>query len=192
MKTEEPQEPQDPPKKSPKPLRPKTLRTAFLCFGLAAWMLVLAFLSVPLYQWFCQVTGFGGVTQIATSGNGPILEETMEVRFDASLAEDMPWEFAPVDRKVEVRIGETITIFYEAYNPTDAPTAGQATFNVYPYSMGSYFSKIECFCFQKQVLEAGERVQMPVTFFIDADMMTDEDAQAVRAVTLSYTFHVSD
>ncbi len=184
MKTEEPQEP---PKKSPKPLR-----TAFLCFGLAAWMLVLAFLSVPLYQWFCQVTGFGGVTQIATSGNGPILEETMEVRFDASLAEDMPWEFAPVDRKVEVRIGETITIFYEAYNPTDAPTAGQATFNVYPYSMGSYFSKIECFCFQKQVLEAGERVQMPVTFFIDADMMTDEDAQAVRAVTLSYTFHVSD
>ena len=187
MKTEEPQEPQEPPKKSPKPLR-----TAFLCFGLAAWMLVLAFLSVPLYQWFCQVTGFGGVTQIATSGNGPILEETMEVRFDASLAEDMPWEFAPVDRKVEVRIGETITIFYEAYNPTDAPTAGQATFNVYPYSMGSYFSKIECFCFQKQVLEAGERVQMPVTFFIDADMMTDEDAAAVRAVTLSYTFHVSD
>ncbi len=92
MKTEEPQEP---PKKSPKPLR-----TAFLCFGLAAWMLVLAFLSVPLYQWFCQVTGFGGVTQIATSGNGPILEETMEVRFDASLAEYMQCEFSTVDRKV--------------------------------------------------------------------------------------------
>jgi cytochrome c oxidase assembly protein subunit 11 len=104
----------------------------------------------------------------------------------------MPWEFTPVAREMEVRIGETGLAFYEAYNPTDRPVAGQASYNVTPYTAGGFFEKIHCFCFEEQVLQPGERVQMPVTFFVDPEIVEDVDGQYVHTITLSYTLYEID
>jgi cytochrome c oxidase assembly protein subunit 11 len=152
----------------------------------------LAWASVPFYDWFCRVTGFGGITQVADSGSEIVLSETVKVRFDASLERDMPWEFKPVQREIEIQIGATGLAFYEAYNPTDKPVAGTASYNVTPYEAGGFFSKIDCFCFEEQVLMPGERVQMPVTFFVDPEIIEDRDAKYTKVITLSYTFYEKD
>ena len=120
------------------------------------------------------------------------LDQTIKVRFDGSLNEDMPWEFKPVVNEMELRIGETGLAFYEAYNPTDHPVAGQASYNVTPYAAGAFFEKIECFCFTEQVLAPGERVQMPVSFFVDPEIVEDRDGKYVHTITLSYTFYEID
>ena len=160
--------------------------------GVIAFMGALAWASVPLYDWFCRVTGFGGTTQVAEQASDEILEETIRVRFDASLARNMPWQFRPVEPHMDVRIGETGLAFYEAYNPTDKPVAGSASYNVAPYEAGGFFSKIDCFCFEEQVLAPGERVQMPVTFYVDPEIIADRDAKYVHTITLSYTFYQID
>ena len=152
----------------------------------------LAWASVPFYDWFCRVTGFGGVTGVAEAGSDEILEQTIKVRFDASKERDFPWEFTPVQREMTVRIGETGLAFYEAYNPTDRPVAGAASYNVTPYSAGGFFEKIQCFCFNEQILQPGERVQMPVTFFVDPEIVEDRDGKYVHTITLSYTFYEID
>lgn len=152
----------------------------------------LGWASVPLYDLFCRVTGYGGTTAVSDGGNLEILDRTINVRFDASKARDMPWEFKPVQREMEIRIGETGLAFYEAYNPTSYPVAGTASYNVAPFAAGLYFAKIECFCFQEQVLMPGERMIMPVTFYVDPDMVNDIEAKGIPEITLSYTFHVTD
>jgi cytochrome c oxidase assembly protein subunit 11 len=129
---------------------------------------------------------------VADSGSDEILDETITIRFDASLASDMPWHFKPMQREMELKIGETGLAFFEAYNPTDHPVAGSASYNVTPYEAGGFFTKIDCFCFEEQVLAAGERVQMPVTFFVDPEIVTDRDAKYVHTITLSYTFYEID
>lgn len=160
--------------------------TVMVTMGALAWI------SVPFYDWFCKVTGFGGVTSVAQSGSDEILQETIIVRFDASLARDMPWEFKPILREMELRIGETGLAFYEAYNPTDQVVAGTASFNVAPFQAGGHFTKISCFCFEQQILQPGERVLMPVTFFVSPEITRDRDAKFVKHITLSYTFHQTD
>jgi cytochrome c oxidase assembly protein subunit 11 len=157
--------------------------------GVVFFMASMAWASVPFYDWYCRVTGFGGVTQVASGGSEIILGETVKVRFDASLERDMPWEFKPVQREIEIRIGATGLAFYEAYNPTDKPVAGTASYNVTPYEAGGFFSKIDCFCFEEQILMPGERVQMPVTFFVDPEIVEDRDAKYTKVITLSYTFY---
>lgn len=152
----------------------------------------LAWASVPFYDWFCRVTGFGGTPGQVAGAEGDVLDQTIKVRFDGSLNEDMPWEFKPVVNEMELRIGETGLAFYEAYNPTDHPVAGQASYNVTPYAAGAFFEKIECFCFTEQVLAPGERVQMPVSFFVDPEIVEDRDAKYVHTITLSYTFYEID
>ncbi|WP_170379101.1 cytochrome c oxidase assembly protein [Ruegeria atlantica] len=152
----------------------------------------LAWAAVPFYDWFCRVTGFGGTVGVAETAPEDILDRKVTVRFDASKAKSMAWEFKPVEREMEVRIGETGLAFYEAHNPTDRPIAGQASYNVAPYSAGGYFQKIACFCFEEQVLQPGERVQMPVTFFVDPEMVEDLEAKYVHTITLSYTFYEID
>jgi len=160
--------------------------------GVVVTMGALAWASVPFYNWFCKVTGFGGVTSVAQSGSDEILQETIIVRFDASLERDMPWEFKPLQREIELRIGETGLAFYEAYNPTDRVIAGTASFNVVPFQAGGHFTKISCFCFEQQVLQPGERALMPVTFFVSPEITRDRDAKFVNHITLSYTFHETD
>ena len=104
----------------------------------------------------------------------------------------MPWEFKPMQREVEIRLGETGLAFFEAYNPTDRPVAGQAAYNVTPYEAGGFFDKIDCFCFTEQVLQPGERVEMPVTYFVDPEILQDRDAKYTNVITLSYTFYEID
>jgi len=155
-------------------------------------MLAMSFAAVPFYDWFCRVTGFGGVTQTAVDESDEILERNITVPFDGSLDSNIDWEFKPTQRKMTLRIGETGLAFYEAHNLTDKVIAGTASFNVYPYSAGYYFNKIECFCFEMQVLQPGETVQMPVTFYVDPEIIDDREAKFVNNITLSYTFHATD
>jgi cytochrome c oxidase assembly protein subunit 11 len=152
----------------------------------------LAWASVPFYDWFCRVTGFGGTTGVSTVASDEILEQTIKVRFDASLHSNMRWDFKPEVREMEIRIGETGLAFYEAHNPTDKPIAGQASYNVAPYQAGYFFNKIDCFCFEEQVLQPGETVMMPVSFYVDPEIVTDRDAKYVHTITLSYTFYEID
>lgn len=167
-------------------------RTALQLTGVAVLMASLSFAAVPFYDWFCRVTGFGGTTATAAVAPDTVLDRTMSVRFDASLERGMPWQFKPAQREMEVRIGEVGLAFYEAYNPTDKPVAGTASYNVTPYAAGGYFTKIDCFCFEMQVLAPGERVQMPVTFYVDPAIVNDREGRFVRQITLSYTFHTTD
>jgi cytochrome c oxidase assembly protein subunit 11 len=167
-------------------------RTAAKLAGVAIVMVSLSFAAVPFYDWFCRTTGYGGTTGVAETGSDLILDRTIKVRFDASVERGMPWEFTPVEREMTLRIGETGLAFYEAYNPTDRVVAGTASYNVTPDAAGAYFEKIACFCFEMQVLQPGERVQMPVTFFVDPGIVTGRDAQYVKEITLSYTFHETE
>ena len=152
----------------------------------------LAWASVPFYDWFCRVTGCGGATNVAESGSDVILDETIIVRFDASLDRDMPWTFKPAQREMELRIGETGLAFYEAHNPSDVPVAGSAAYNVTPYEAGAFFNKIACFCFEEQILQPGETVMMPVSFFVDPAIVDDREGQYVHTITLGYTFYEID
>ncbi len=167
-------------------------KTAALAASVVVLMGSLAWASVPFYDWFCRVTGFGGVPAQADAGSDVVLDRTVTVGFDASLARGMPWEFRPIQREMEIRIGETGLAFYEAWNPTGHPVAGSASYNVVPYEAGGFFTKIDCFCFEEQVLQPGERVRMPVTFYVDPAIVTDRDASGVHRITLSYTFHEID
>jgi len=167
-------------------------KTVIQTVSVVIFMGAMAWASVPFYDWFCRVTGFGGITQVAESGSDTVLSETVKVRFDASLERNMPWEFKPAQREMEIQIGATGLAFYEAYNPTDRPVAGTASYNVTPYEAGSFFSKIDCFCFEEQILMPGERVQMPVTFFVDPEIVDDRDAKYTKVITLSYTFYEKD
>lgn len=170
----------------------RNTKTLLLTLGTVVFMGAMAWASVPFYNWFCRVTGFGGVTNTATAGSDIILDKTVKVRFDANTDPDMPWQFKPVQREMELKIGETGLAFYEAYNPTDRPIAGTASYNVAPFEAGYFFTKIDCFCFTMQVLQPGERVQMPVTFYVDPEIVDDRDAKYIHRITLSYTFYETD
>ena len=167
-------------------------KTVVKLLSVVVVMGALAWAAVPAYNMFCKVTGFGGVTGVADQASDTILDRTVKIRFDASKDRDFPWEFKSVQTQMTLRIGETGLAFFEAYNPTDRVIAGQASYNVTPYSAGGYFDKIACFCFTLQVLQPGERVQMPVTFFVDPDIVNDREAKYVHTITLSYTFHETD
>ncbi len=158
----------------------------------AAAMLLLAFASVPLYRMFCQVTGYGGTTQRATAPSEIVLNRTVTIRFDANVSPGLGWAFAPVENTRTVRIGETSMAYYRATNTSQGALTGTASFNVAPDQMGSYFNKLECFCFTEQRLEPGQSVDMPVSFFVDPAMMKDKDAAHLNTITLSYTFFPVD
>lgn len=168
--------------------RRRNLRVAVSMASLAVGMVGLSYAAVPLYQLFCQVTGYGGTTQRAERAPDTVLDRTITVRFDANVGRGLGWSFRPVQRQQVLKIGESSLAFYEAKNLTQRTLTGTATFNVSPQAAGSYFSKIECFCFTEQTLEPGERADMPVTFFIDPDIVNDPEARNIQEITLSYTF----
>ncbi|MEN8895582.1 MAG: cytochrome c oxidase assembly protein [Yoonia sp.] len=167
-------------------------RTLAQTVSVVFMMGALAWASVPFYDWFCRVTGFGGITNVAEYESDVILDQTITVRFDASLDRGMPWTFKPAQREMTLRIGETALAFYEAQNPTDRPVAGSAAYNVTPYEAGGFFDKIDCFCFEQQILQAGETVMMPVSFFVDPAIVDDREGQYVHTITLGYTFYEID
>jgi cytochrome c oxidase assembly protein subunit 11 len=164
------------------------LRVAAACVVFFASMVGAAYASVPLYRLFCQVTGFGGTPQIATAAPEQVLARSVKVRFDGNVNGGLPVKFGPVEREVEVRLGESRQISFTAKNMSSAPVKAIATFNVTPTIAGGYFNKLQCFCFNETTLKPGETLDMPVLFFVDPAMMDDAEAAKVTTITLSYTF----
>ena len=152
-------------------------------------MVGLAYASVPLYQLFCEVTGYGGTITQKAANPAKITNQVIAIRFDANTNKKLPWSFKPVQKRMTVRLGEPNLAFYKAQNLGNALVTGTASFNVTPFKAGEYFSKIECFCFTDQTLEPGEVAEMPVQFFVDPKIFSDPDTRDVKTITLSYTFY---
>lgn len=160
--------------------------------GAVIGMIGLAYASVPLYNIFCRVTGFGGTTQVAEKAPDEVIDREIIVKFTASTERNMPWAFRPDQREVSVNVGERKLISYSAKNMSSIPITGTAVFNVSPSKAGKYFSKIQCFCFENQLLEPNQNMNMPVVFFIDPAIMDDRRLDDLTTVTLSYTFFESE
>jgi cytochrome c oxidase assembly protein subunit 11 len=165
-------------------------RTAVLLSTIILAMVGLTAASVPLYRLFCQVTGYGGTTRAASALPERVDGAPITVAFNADVAPDLPWAFHPLQRSVTVRPGEDRLVFYEAVNRGSEPVVGTAVFNVTPHKVGAYFNKLQCFCFEQQTLEPGERIEMGVSFFVDPAILDDPDARDVQQMVLSYTFFV--
>lgn len=165
---------------------------AGMCIAFVGGMVGMAYASVPLYAMFCQITGYGGTTQRVEQYSDKVLDREITIRFDANTSGGLPWDFQPVARDVKIKIGETARVHYTAKNMFDKPTAGRATFNVTPELAGSYFNKVECFCFTDSTLKPGETIDMPVVFFVDPDIVNEPDLKDIKTITLSYTFFPID
>jgi cytochrome c oxidase assembly protein subunit 11 len=167
-------------------------RTALYASSIIVGMLGLTAASVPLYDLFCRVTGFGGTTQVAGAAPEAATDQTIRVSFNADRDPALPWHFQPVQRRLDVKIGENHLAFYEAENRSDRPIVGRAVYNVTPHKVGGYFAKVHCFCFEEQLLMPGEKIEMPVSFFVDPQMLADVDTSDIREITLSYTFFIDE
>ena len=175
-----------------KDIEARNKKTVATVFGVVFAMVALAYISVPLYNLFCKVTGFNGTTSIASTGPERVLDRQVSVRLLADTARNMPWSFAPEADKFDLKIGEEGFVNFVAYNPTAKPIAGTAIYNVTPLKAGKYFKKIQCFCFDEQVLTPGQKMNMPVVFFADPKIDDDPNLKDVKTITLSYTFFRKD
>jgi cytochrome c oxidase assembly protein subunit 11 len=184
---------QEPATRSSKPARRALGRDATVaaaCGVFVALMVGAAYAAVPFYNWFCRTTGFNGTTQVATSApTSAPLQRTIAVRFDSNVAGGLPWKFEPEQTEIQVRIGEVVTVYYTVTNQSARVTTGQAAYNVAPLTVGSYFQKINCFCFTEQTMAPGEKREMPVVFYVDPKLAADSDNDGLNTITLSYTFY---
>jgi len=177
---------------TPRQPDPRRLRmVAVVCVAFVMAMVGAAYAAVPLYRIFCAATGYGGTPQRVEAASNVISDKTIRVRFDANVDSSLNWEFKPEQREMEVKLGQTNIAFFKARNLSDKPTWGQAVYNVTPEVTGSYFNKIQCFCFTEQRLEPNEALDMPVQFYVDPDILKDADARNVPTITLSYTFYAA-
>ena len=158
------------------------------CGAFVAMMVGAAYASVPLYDWFCRTTGFGGTTQVSEKAPDFVLDRTVKVRFDSNIAPGLPWKFKPEQNEVTVRIGEVVTVLYKITNEVARSTLGQASYNVTPPTAGVYFNKINCFCFTEQRFKPGETREMAVVFYVDPAIAKDPEHDPLKSITLSYTF----
>jgi cytochrome c oxidase assembly protein subunit 11 len=164
-------------------------KTLIFLISLVIGMCALSFASVPLYRLFCQRTGYGGTPRIALQAvKEGIINHNITVRFDANVHQELDWSFTPLQDNLEIKVGEVGLAFYRVKNKSDNPITGIATYNVTPDKMGLYFNKIDCFCFEEQVLEPHQSIDMAVQFFIDPQIMKDNQAKEIKTITLSYTF----
>lgn len=157
-----------------------------VCLAFFGGMLGMSYAAVPLYRVFCQVTGYGGTTQRVTQYADRVLDRDITVRFDTNSA-GIPWTFEPAQRSITIKIGETAQAHFTAINNFNKPITGRATFNVTPEAAGAYFNKVECFCFTDTTLQPGEKLDMPVVFYVDPDMVDTAELKTVKTITLSYT-----
>ena len=167
----------------------RDVTVAACCGVFVAFMVGAAYASVPFYSWFCKTTGFGGTTQVADRAPDHVLGRTIAVRFDSNVAPGLPWKFEPEQSEIKVRIGEVMTVNYKVTNETAREIKAQASYNVSPPQVGSYFNKINCFCFTEQTLKAGETREMAVVFYVDPAIAQDRDQNDLNTITLSYTFY---
>tara|TARA_B100000963_G_scaffold223632_1_gene194989 strand:+ start:3545 stop:4078 length:534 start_codon:yes stop_codon:yes gene_type:complete len=165
--------------------------TPLVLAGIFIIMLGLSYASVPLYEIFCRVTGFGGTTQVANNPPKIVLDKVVSVRFDTNV-NNLPWDFRAKSNVMDVKVGQVNKIEFEVLNYSDEPTAGVASFNVSPSSFGKYYSKLGCFCFEKQELKAGEKATYVMTFYLDPEMVNDATVKNLEDVTMSYTFFSTD
>ena len=170
---------------SKKNLTPIALISIFLL------MLGLSFAAVPLYDLFCRVTGFGGTTQVSKDAPDIVLDKVVSVRFDTNV-NNLEWDFKAKSNVIDVKVGQVNKIEFEVTNYSNEPTAGVASFNVSPTSFGKYYSKLGCFCFEKQELKAGEKATYVMTFYLDPEMVNDPTVKNLEDVTMSYTFFSTD
>ncbi|MGO4387245.1 cytochrome c oxidase assembly protein [Microvirga sp. 2YAF29] len=169
----------------------KMKRTAFACAVIVVGMVGLAYASVPLYDLFCKVTGFGGTPIVRDANNSDVMNRTVTVRFDSNVAPGLSWRFSPEKPDVKVKLGETTTVYYKVTNTGSKPATGIATYNVQPDLAGTYFSKLECFCFTEQTLQPGETLESAVVFYVDPRLVEDSDVKDLTSITLSYTYFPS-
>jgi cytochrome c oxidase assembly protein subunit 11 len=163
---------------------------AAICGLVVVLMVGASYAAVPFYNWFCRATGFNGTTQVATAApTGAPLERKIAVRFDSNVAGGLPWKFEPEQTEIEVKIGQVVTVYYNVTNQSARTTTGQAAYNVAPLTVGSYFEKINCFCFTEQTMAPGEKREMPVVFYVDPSIAGDHDNDTLNTITLSYTFY---
>jgi len=162
---------------------------AAACGVFAAAMVGAAYAAVPLYNWFCRTTGFGGTPQVATAAPSHMLDRKLKVRFDANVVGGLPWRFEPEHNSIEVKVGEVVTVNYRVVNESARETVGIASYNVSPSTVGAYFAKINCFCFTDQRFKAGEKRDMAVVFFVDPELAKDSEQDGLDAITLSYTMY---
>ena len=166
--------------------------TALAAMGVVLGMTGLSFAAVPLYKIFCQVTGYGGTPRITTEGGTAVRgERVLNVRFDTNVGTGLPWTFQPEQGSINLRTGETATVFFRAKNNSNREWAATAAFNVSPDQSGMYFTKISCFCFEEQKLGPGETAEFPVVFYLDPALEKDAIMKGVEGITLSYTFFAS-
>ncbi len=170
----------------------KNAKTGLIVLAVVFGMIALSFASVPLYSLFCRVTGFGGTTQTAETLPATVLDREIKVQFNADTGRNMGWEFKPEQRSITVKLGQQGFTAFHARNPASHATSGTALYNVTPLKAGIYFHKIQCFCFDKQTLQAGQDVSMPVLFYVDPAMNDDPNMDDVHTITLSYTFYPAD
>jgi len=167
------------------------IQVVYLVF-FVLFMLGLSYASVPLYKLFCQVTGYAGTPKISKEENVHVTNKIVNVRLDSSIQKPSPLVFKPISKKVTTKVGENKLVFYKAKNLSEVPVTGTATFNVTPLTAGQYFNKVECFCFEEQVFKPGEEVEMPVSFFIDPEIINDKSMKSIDELTLSYTMYIKD
>lgn len=168
--------------------RDKNTRLVLNLSALALGMFLLAYASVPLYRMFCEYTGYGGTTQAPREASGQVFDRVISVGLNADIDPQLPWKFKPGQRSVDVKVGESSLTWYEAENLTNEPVKGHAVYNVVPFEAGQYFVKVACFCFTEQTLTPGQKVHMPVSFYIDPAIMNDPELADLKTITLSYTF----
>jgi cytochrome c oxidase assembly protein subunit 11 len=175
-------------KRTPQQQLRRDLAVAASCGVFVAMMVGAAYAAVPLYDWFCRTTGFGGTTQVSEKAPDFVLDRTVKVRFDSNIAPGLPWKFKPEQNEVTVRIGEVMTVHYKVTNEAARSTLGQASYNVTPPTVGAYFNKINCFCFTEQRMKPGETREMAVVFYVDPSIAKDSEHDTLKSITLSYTF----
>lgn len=173
-------------------LQRKNRKVMLVTLSFVAFMIALSFASVPLYRAICKVTGWGGTTKQVAVNASPVLSREISVQFNADTDPRLPWRFAPDQRQVTVKVGANAIVSYTAENKSDKPVIGTAVYNVTPLAAGKYFNKTQCFCFAEQTLNAGDKVHMPVVFFIDPKIMDDHALRDLKTITLSYTFYRHD
>ena len=170
----------------------KNTKTLLSIFGAVFFMVALSFASVPLYNLFCRVTGFGGTTQLSTSLPDTILDRQVTVQFTTAVNNKLPWSFKPDQNEVTLNIGQDALVSFTAQNNGPTPVAGTAIYNITPAKVGQYFHKTQCFCFDNQILTPHETMNMPVVFYIDPSIADDPNLDDVKRITLSYSFFKSD
>jgi len=171
------------------PLSRRDKMVAVACGLTVAGMIGAAYAAVPFYNWFCRTTGYAGTTQVATAGPSGMIDRKVTVRFDSNVGPGLPWRFEPEQNQIEIKLGQVVTVHYRVINEAARPISATAAYNVTPLTVGSYFNKINCFCFTEQSLKAGETREMTVVFYVDPSMVKDADNADTSTITLSYTFY---